>query len=212
VLHTVVALAETFRSLIATRYPGLEMFHVVDESLLKDLIRDGPSTAINRRVVLHAVLAREAGASVILFTCSSTSPAVDIARQVVDIPIVKVDDAMAAKAVEMGSRIGLLCTTTSTARPSSDLLLRHAAERGKRIEVKTGLRSDALAARLAGDQRKHDDILTTAAHELAADCDVLVLAQASLAHLAPDLERQTGRPVLASPLLAVEALTQYLPR
>ena len=118
VLHTVISLAETFQRLITMRYPGLEMFQIVDESLLKDLLRDGPSSGINRRIALHAMLACEAGASVILFTCSSTSPSVDFARQMVDVPILKVDDAMARHAVQLGKRIGLICTTKSTANPS----------------------------------------------------------------------------------------------
>lgn len=210
VLHTVISLAETFQRLITVRYPGLEMFQIVDESLLKDLLRDGPSSGINRRIALHAMLACEAGASVILFTCSSTSPSVDFARQMVDVPILKVDDAMARHAVQLGRRIGLICTTKSTATPSSDLLRHHSAKLGKHIEIEVALRSEALAARLAGEQERHDAILMEAAVELARHCDILVLAQASLASLAPDLEKLTQRPVLASPNLCVDSLAEWL--
>ena len=110
-LHTVPFLVERFKGLISERYPGLDSFHMLDESLLQDLIRHGPSAAITRRVAAHAILAQEAGADLILFTCSSTSPAVDTARRMVDVPIVKIDDAMAGQAVSLGQRIG------SCARP-----------------------------------------------------------------------------------------------
>jgi Asp/Glu/hydantoin racemase len=212
ILHTAAFLVDVFKPLVAQAYPGLDTYHVVDESLLQDLIRHGTSEGLNRRVATHAILARDAGASVILFTCSSTSPAVEIARRLVDIPILKIDDPMAERAVGLGRRIGLVCTTASTKAPSEALLLDHAAAKGRSIEVIPVLRSDAYEARLAGDQTAHDRIVVEAALDLAAQCDVIVLAQASLAHLGPVLQTRTGVPILTSPALCVEALAPWLLR
>jgi Asp/Glu/hydantoin racemase len=210
VIHTVVALADSFKTLLKARYPALDSFHVVDESLLQDLLRDGPSASVRRRVAMHAVLARDAGATVILFTCSSTSPAVDDARPLVDVPILKIDDPMAERAVSVGRRIGVVCTTRSTQEPSDALLRGFAARQQKSIEIVSALKADAYEARLAGDQTRHDRIVTEAALSLAADCDVVVLAQASLAHLAPALRTHTATPVLASPELCIESLAQWV--
>src|SRR5438105_7360253 len=135
ILHTVASLVDLFKPLLARAYPGLDTYHVVDESLLQDLMRHGTSEGLNRRVAAHAILARDAGASVVLFTCSSTSPAVDVARPLVDIPILKIDDPMAKRAVELGRRIGLVCTAASTKGPSEALLRDHAAATGRAIEV-----------------------------------------------------------------------------
>jgi Asp/Glu/hydantoin racemase len=212
VVHTVASLIEMFRSMLARAYPTLDSFHVLDESLLQDLIRHGSCEAIDRRVAMHAIIARDAGASVMLFTCSSTSPAIDVARRLVDIPILKIDDPMAERAVELGRRIGILCTTTSTKGPSEGLIRSHAAAKGTSIEVVSVLRSDAYEARVAGQQTLHDTIVTEAGLRLAADCEVLVLAQASLAHLGPVLQSQVHVPVLTSPVLCVDALAPWLER
>lgn len=210
VIHTVVSLADSFKDLLNARYPALDSFHVVDESLLQDLLRNGPSVSVTRRVAMHTMLARDAGATVILFTCSSTSPAIDDARRLVELPILKIDDPMAEHAVSLGGRIGVVCTTRSTQEPSEALLRSHAAKQKKAIDIVSALRADAYDARLAGDQARHDKIVTEAALSLAADCDVLVLAQASLAHLAPTLRTSTSVPVLASPELCLEALAQWV--
>jgi Asp/Glu/hydantoin racemase len=212
VLHTVAFLVDVFKPLLARAYPGLDAYHVVDESLLQDLMRHGTSEGLNRRVAVHAILARDAGASLILFTCSSTSPAVDVARRLVDIPVLKIDDPMAERAVALGRRIGLLCTAASTKGPSEALLRDHAAAKGKSISVVPVLRSDAYEARLAGDQAAHDRIIAEAGLSLSADCDVIVLAQASLAHLGPVLQSRTDVPILTSPALCVEALGPFLNR
>jgi len=53
-------------------------------------------------------------------------------------------------------------------------------------------------------------LLTEAAEQLAEEADVLILAQASMAHLAPVLNQRNRVPVLASPDLCVEALGRYL--
>lgn len=210
VVHTVASLVDTFKSLLARAYPALNSFHVLDESLLQDLIRHGPSVGIDRRVAMHAVLARDAGASLMLFTCSSTSPAIDVARRLVDIPILKIDDPMAERAVELGRRIGIVCTAKSTKGPSETLIRSHAAAKGKSVEIVSVLQSDAYEARLAGRHGAHDEIVTNAALSLAVHCEVIVLAQASLAHLGPSLQAQVQVPVLSSPALCLEALASWL--
>ena len=210
IIHTVLPLADMFKGLLKARYPTLDSFHTVDESLLQDLLRDRSSEDVTRRVIMHTILARDAGASLILFTCSSTSPAIDVARQLMEVPILKIDDPMAQHAVTLGKRIGVVCTTRSTQVPSEKLLHQHASDQGRSIEVESALRSDAYEARLAGDQAHHDAIVTEAALSLAPKCDLLVLAQASLAHLAPNLNEQIKKPVLASPKLCVEALSRWV--
>jgi Asp/Glu/hydantoin racemase len=147
---------------------------------------------------------------VILFTCSATSPAVDQVRPLFDIPILKIDDAMSARAVAAGERIGLLCTNHSTAVPSESLLREHAARQKRRVEVVAVVEDAAFAAVRAGDRDTHDRLVSTAAARLARDCDTIVLAQASMAHLAPLIAGKTGLPVLTSPEPCVEALADVL--
>ena len=211
-LHTVLFLADVFKKKIAARYPGLDSFHVVDESLLPDLMRSGGvlTPGLVRRIAAQAGLARDAGAGLILFTCSSTSPAVDLVRPLIDVPILKIDDPMAIRAVQLGEKIGVVCTAKTTFLPSQNLVRQHASRLGKNVQVQARLESAAFEAVMAGDKARHDKLVKRAAAELSRECDVVVLAQASMAHLAPELNESLKIPVLAGPDLCVEALADYL--
>ena len=211
VLHTAPFMVDVFKKALAKRYPDLENFHVVDESLIIDARRHGGMVpAIVRRIAQQVALAQEAGAEVILFTCSSTSPAVNTVRQLVDVPIVKIDDPMMAKAVELGPRIGLLCTSKTTVAPSEGLIREHAAAKGRDVAINTEVDNVAYFAMREGDRAAHDMAVKAAAHRLAGAVDVLVLAQASMAHLATELAGELPVPVLDSPSLCIEGLAAYL--
>ena len=69
----------------------------------------------------YAASAQEAGADFILFTCSSIGPAVETAATLTDVPVLRVDQPMADKAVQLGKRIGVIATLSTTLEPTSDL-------------------------------------------------------------------------------------------
>lgn len=211
ILHTAPFLVDVFKGLLGERYPELESFHMVDESLIQDARRHGGMVpAIVRRIAGQCALAQEAGAQAILFTCSSTSPAVDTVRQLVDVPIMKIDDPMAAQAVRTGRRVGLLCTSRTTVGPSETLLKQHAAEQGRKVAIETVVENEAYFALRNGDKAAHDAAVARAAAELSKRTDVIVLAQASMAHLAAELNGSLSVPVLDSPSLCVAALGKLL--
>jgi Asp/Glu/hydantoin racemase len=203
-IHTVAMLVERFRPRFQAELPDADCFHMLDESVLQDLLRNGPSAAITRRVTGLATLAADAGAELIVFTCSSTSPAIDTARQLVGVPILKIDDPMYAKAAREPGRVGLICTTSSTVNPSRSLLAEHARAAGVQVEAESVLCGAAFEALVKGQRDVHDRLVTEAAADLAPRVDRIVLAQASLAHLAEPLAAQLQRPVLASPELLVQ--------
>jgi len=211
-IHTVLFLADVFKKKISARYPELQSFHVVDESLLPELMRAGGimPPGVVRRLAGQVGLACDAGAEVILFTCSSTSPAVDLVRPLSSVPIVKIDDPLAEKAVRLGEKIGVICTAKTTFLPSQNLIREHAARQGKKVDIAVRLESAAFDAVMAGDKARHDALVKQAATEISQGRDVVVLAQASMAHLTRELQESLKIPVLAAPDLCVEALADYL--
>ena len=71
-LHTVLSLPPVFAALAEELTPGTELFHIVDESLLNVTRKAGALTAVTRRRVLgYLESAAEAGADLVLVTCSS---------------------------------------------------------------------------------------------------------------------------------------------
>jgi Asp/Glu/hydantoin racemase len=203
-IHTVAMLVERFRPRFQAELPDADCFHMLDESVLQDLLRSGPSPAITRRIAGLATLAADAGAELIVFTCSSTSPAIDTARQLVAVPILKIDDPLYARAAATPGRVGLVCTTSSTVEPSRSLLAAHARATGAKIDAQSVLCTAAFDALTRGQREAHARLVSEAAASLAPDVDRIVLAQASLAHLAEPLAAQLGKPVLASPELLVQ--------
>jgi len=210
-IHTALALAHLFKHQMAEVFPNVRAFHIVDESLLQDLLESGElSSSIIRRLSAHVVLAREGGADLIMVTCSSTSPGVDVARKLVDVPVLKIDDPMAEKAVEMSDSIGVLATVKTTLIPSTELIKSKATMKDKFIRVESILCEKAFDLLLQGDREGHDRLVKDAALELAEKIEVLVLAQASMSHLAAEIEVAAKTPVLTSPNLAMEAIGHLL--
>lgn len=210
-LHTVGFLADMFRNLFLETIPDIKSFHIVDEGILKQLMEnDGLTPAIVRRVAIQANLAAESGADLILFTCSSTSPAVDIVRNLIDIPIMKIDDPLADKAIELGEKIGVITTAKTTLKPSINLINARAAEKGRSVEIVSTLEPEAFQARLNGDIGVHDRIVKEAIDKLSEQCDVIILAQASMAHIVEQTRGSYDIPILASPALCMSALKEMV--
>ncbi len=204
-------MVEVIKKEINTLPFEVKTFHMVDESLLIDLMKLGElSPSITRRLCRHVVSAEEAGADIIAVTCSSISPAVDVARKLVTHPLLKIDEPMAEAAVARGRRIGIVATVSTTLDPTSNLLRQKASEASKEISIYTALCQDAFQAILQGDIEKHDRLVMEKATALAQKVDVLVLAQGSMARLALPLSQQVKIPVLSSPHLFAESLKSML--
>ena len=132
-IHTSAMMVPPFKALAAELLAGVDVFHMVDESLLRDIIRDGrllPPTA--RRLVGHVLAAADAGADVVMVTCSSVGPAVELSRSLVTVPVLRVDEPMARQAVATGQRIGVVATLPSTLAPTAELIRRLAQKRARR--------------------------------------------------------------------------------
>ena len=132
----------------------------------------------------------------------------DVAKQTVRTPIIKIDDAMALKAATSGTDVGVLATLPTTLDPTSDLVLAKAAEVVRTVSIHQRLAEGAFDVLMSGDRDRHDDMVSHEAAELAKEVDLIVLAQASMARLAPRLSEETGLPVLASPRMGVEDFAQ----
>ena len=185
---------------------------MVDESLIQNTVKAGIlRRQTMRRLVDQVASAEAAGADAVLVTCSSIGPGVTLAQQLFDIPVVRIDDAMAEAAVSRARTIGVLATLRTTLDPTTALLREKAAQAGSTIELVECLCEDAFPAVLAGDTETHDRILRKALVEDLQGVDVIVLAQASMARVVATLAPGTLQaPVLSSPELAVLRVRELL--
>ncbi len=211
-LHTSATLVPIFEQLCKAKLPDVSVFNLVDDSLIKDVIAHGrlrPQTA--RRVTQHVAAAEDAGADYIMVTCSSIGAAVETAATLAGVPVLRVDQPMADRAVATAQRIGVIATLPTTLEPTADLILRRAAAVGRSIDLTARLCDGAFDALMSGDAALHDAMVAAALKELASQVDVIALAQASMARVVDTLEAEDRRtPILASPPLAIEYLSTVL--
>lgn len=209
-VHTSATLVPVFQQLCQEHLTNVEVFNIVDDSLIKDVIAKGeltPRTA--RRVVDHVGSAEAAGADFILVTCSSIGAAVESAMPLTKVPVLRVDQPMADLAVRTGKRIGVVATLETTLGPTSDLVRRRAMVFGKEIALTSRLCEGAFEALMGGDPEKHDEMVAGALRELSGEVDVILLAQASMARVVDKLpEKDRKIPIIASPPEAIGYLAR----
>ena len=211
-IHTSPTLVPMFSALCEEQIPDAIIFHMVDESLIKDTILEGSLRRVTmRRLLMMIESAKLSGADAVMVTCSSIGAAVAIAQQLFDLPVIRVDEAMAEEAVRIGKRIGVIATLRTTLEPTIALLQEKAIEAGREIEIVDSLCDEAFEAVLAGDTVTHDQIVGKALIETMRSVDVVVLAQASMSRVVKSLPRSALKvPVLSSPELAVMRTREIL--
>jgi Asp/Glu/hydantoin racemase len=211
-IHTSATLVPVFQQLCNQYLPGVQVFNIVDDSLIKNVISSGELTpATARRVVEYAGSAEAAGAEFIMYTCSSIGAAVETAATLSGVPVLRVDQPMADLAVQTGTRIGVIATLPTTLAPTSDLVRRRAIAAGKTIELTSKLCEGAFDALMSGDTATHDKMVADALKEMSSKVDVIVLAQASMARVVDSLdEKDKTVPILSSPKIAVQHLATIL--
>ncbi len=209
-IHTVPTVYATFGKRILDAISQVRVVNTVDEFLASDPAEKGVFTAVNRSRLFSIVKVAEAtGADAIVTTCSTLSPVMEELRPFMDTPLVTIDGAMLRSAVQHGTTIGVLATADSTIGPTTASLELHARRAEREIAITTVLCPAAYVAIKARDQETHDREVLARVDEVA-DCDVIVLAQASMAHLEEQIAGATGRTVLSSPRLCIDELREVL--
>ncbi|MCW4462759.1 aspartate/glutamate racemase family protein [Sphingomonas sp. BT-65] len=211
-VHNSPMLAAVFNEIAARVMPDVRILHFVDESTIKNTIAAGHLQKATMRQVIRLVGSTfDAGCDVAMVTCSSIGRAVEMAAELYEQPVLRVDRAMAEQAVASAKRIGVVATLSTTLEPTADLVSRVAAEQGKQIELVAHLCEGAFEAVMAGDGATHDRIVGEALTTALADVDAIVLAQASMARVVATLpEGAVKAPVLSSPELGMLRAAEVL--
>jgi aspartate/glutamate racemase len=190
IIHAVNLTIRAIEPFIEQYIPEVSVMHLCDDTIQRDNIRAGVGVIPKRNYFKFAQYAhnlQEAGADMILLACSTFNYAAELARPMIDTPIMQIDRPMMELAVRQGTRVGMLATLATTV-PSSERLLRIvAAEQKKPVEITTVLREEAFKAIQKGDAATHNAILLEEIDKLSGKVDVIVMAQLSMSALAPQL-------------------------
>lgn len=202
-LHTAqsnIAVFEAARR--ALKLDDVMLKHRVRADLLAAAEKAGdPTPAILEQTAAELVSLAK-GADGVLLTCSTLGPAAALAATRLAVPVLRVDDALAAEAVKRGGTVVVLCATGTTISPTRAVFEESAMATGAEIEVR--LVPGAWDLFKAGREEDYLRVIAEAADAAAAEgAGTVALAQASMAGAAT-LTR-TAAP-LASPSAGIAAI------
>ncbi len=198
--HSILPIEASFAKL----WPEATLMNLLDDSLSADLAHDGKLTdAMTERFLSIGRYAASTGTDGILFTCSAFGPCIEaVAGERAPMPVLKPNEAMIEEAAKAGPKVGLLSSFPPT-------LASMPREFPASIQLMPKLVEGAMAALDRGDRTEHDRLVVEASKDLR-DCDVIALAQYSMAPAAEKVAQATGRPVLTTPDSAVMKLKRML--
>ncbi len=209
-VHTVVPTIALVGDIFKAEAPDVNVINLMDDGAIPDAVAAGGiEPNVTRRMCNLFLSAETAGAKGILLCWSTVGETADTGRGLLNVPLLRIDEAMAEEAVSLGKRIALVASVSSTLGPTERLLRRKAEVANKVIEVKQALADGALQKLQAGDAASHDSMVTDTVRAAAAEADVVVLAQASLTRVLP-LLTDLSVPVLSSPRAGVRRILELV--
>jgi len=164
-----------------------EIFNIADDSLLPQTLQAGKLTeSVAKRIMHYALAAESNGADGIMVTCTSVNEAAAYARKFVNVPMINIDEPVAKKCVDTGSKIGILATLPTSPIATLRLIHEEATRQGKTIEPIIKVVDGAFDILCSGDHVRHDELVREALYELAKEVDVIAFAQISMSRVQHD--------------------------
>lgn len=211
--HTAPSNETLFRYLLAEMGPEIPSRHVLAADLLDRATAQGrvtPDLATDVKRRMRSAL--DDGARMLLCTCSTLGTCAD---EMNDSRVLRIDRAMAQRAVAQGGRVLVAACVASTLEPTVKLL-RESAPPGQTdgptsetLQIETLLMADLWPHFQRGEREIYCQGIAGRLRERASGFDCIVLAQASMAEAA-DLLHDLPVPVLSSPRIGLgAAITAY---
>jgi aspartate/glutamate racemase len=210
-VHAVIPAIEPLRAAFGQLAPDVTLINILDEGLVTEIDRRGSLTpGLVRRLTTLISLAEDAGAELVLLSCTAYSPVADDVQKQADIPVLKIDELMVREALGRATKIGVVGTVPAGVEMQRVLIGQIAAEMGVQVELDSAVKPEAFQALSAGRRDEHDAIVLAEVERLAQSNELVMLAQASMGHLANKVPASVDVPVLSSPSLAVSKVKAML--
>ena len=211
-IHATPLAMAPIASAFSQLWPQARCMNLLDDSLSVDRAAAGKLTPqLEQRFIDLALYAKGTGCKGILFTCSAFGPAIEAAGRAAGLPTLKPNEAMFEQALALapGGRLGLVATFEASIDSMSQELLALAARQGRSIDLQAVFVPEAMQDLAEGRGALHDEKIAAGARTLQ-DCEVIMLAQFSMAQARPVVQRAVACPVLGSPDCAVIALKERM--
>ncbi|HTO67638.1 MAG TPA: aspartate/glutamate racemase family protein [Bradyrhizobium sp.] len=209
-IHAVQAAVAPVQIAFKELWPEARTTNLLDDSLSSDReVAKALTPGLSARIGALADYAASSGADGILYTCSAFGSAIEAAAARLPIPVLKPNEAMFEKALDLGKRVGMLATFAPAIASMEEEFREMAAARGGGATLETYCVPGAREALTASDLDTHDRLIAEAVALLPAS-EVIVLAHFSMATAVRQVQAVASVPVLTAPYAAVEALRSRL--
>jgi len=180
-------------------HPDVEIQTMLDTSLLADTMAEGrvtPRTAA--RLLSYVREAEQAGAALLLLTCTSLGEGMAHVRNLTSLPTLCITEPLVQEALDLGTRIGIVGTLPTSPAQIIEPLNTEARRRGldpDDLSISIEVVETAFQARGRGDTEAHDRLVSEAVLKLAREhqLDSIIFAQASMSGT---VHEDPGIPVL----------------
>jgi hypothetical protein len=191
-------------------WPHAKVVNLLEDALMTDLADDGRLTeAMIERFIHIGRYCVKASADAILFCCSAFGPAIEEVRRHISIPVLKPNEAMYEQLVAKDGTVSLLATFQPSLPSMLAEIAAYAKNQGTNVNVEPKLVNGALQALLDLRPDEHNRLIAEAVAMQEA-CDVIALAQFSMAPAKTLAEKRTRKPILTTPDSAVAKLKALL--
>jgi hypothetical protein len=214
-IHATPLAVEPIQAAFGRHWPQAVRMNVLDDSLSVDRAAAGKLTdAMVGRFLDLTRYVVGTGCSGILFTCSAFGPAIEEAARVSGRPTLKPNEAMFEEALAVKPRgavlqAGLLATFAASIPSMAEELQAMARQRGTGVDLQSVFVPQAMDDLAHGRAADHHRKIADAARQLRG-CDVVMLAQFSMADAREAVRKVLPCPVLSSPDCAVVALQRRI--
>lgn len=207
ILHTTPVTIPSIGALIKERSKDITVFNLLDDSILPEINEANEITdSVRQRLFTLLSLTGGMKADAVLCACSSIGGVIEEGRDLLSIPVLRIDEPMAIKAVASAGKIGVAATLPSTVLPTSRLLAKKAELMGKAITLESRVIEGAGSLLAEGREAEYDNKIKEALTEMLQTSEIVVLAQASMARAIKSHDKGYQARILTSPASGVEAL------
>ena len=207
-IHAIEMAINPIMKAFEVHWPEAETINILDDSLSRDRAKsDVLDCKLMDRFLKLGDYALSIDADGILFTCSAFGPAIEAVAKQHEIPVLKPNEAMFSMALQKGKNIGMLVTFENSIKVMSREFDEMAKTRNSAATLNVTLVKDAISCLKQGLVEEHNRLIADTAKELK-DCDVLMLAQFSMANAWSAVSEQLDIPILTAPDAAVKLMKQ----
>ena len=219
-IHATPLAIEPVNTSFKKLWPEASLQNILDDSLSKDHAAAGYLTAdMVERFIDLAQYAKRAGCQGILFTCSAFGEAIEAAAAAVAMPTLKPNEAMFEDALRAALNanqndaevlnIGLVATFAASIVSMSEEFNALTAGLERKFKLHSLFVPNAMDALARGHAEEHHRLIAEGVQTMPA-CDVVMLAQFSMAAAQTLAQTKTNTSILTSPECAVLALQKRM--